>query len=82
MATRYGGYCYEDNLEEMTIDKLQALKEVCDYTIKEKRREEIHKALTKINLLAHTYGFDICVYDSDDYPQVMTEYSMVIKDRE
>ena len=82
MGTRIGKYLFEDDLENMDVEKLAVLKEGCDHFIKEKHREEIHKALTKINLLAHTYGFDICVYDADDYPQVMTEYGMVIKDRE
>lgn len=82
MSTRIGRYIFDVDLESMDIEKLSMLKEGCEHFIKEKHREEIHNALTKINLLAHAYGFDICVYDADDYPRVMTEYSMVIKDRE
>ena len=66
----------------MDIEKLKVLQEGCGHFIKEKHREEIHKALTKINLLAHTYGFDICVYDDQDFPQVMNEYTMAIKDHD
>ena len=82
MATRIGKYIFEDDLGKMDVEKLKVLQEACGHFIKEKHREEIHRALTEINLRAHVYGFDICVYDSDDYPQVMTEHSMVIKDRE
>ena len=81
-ATRIGKYIFEDDLAKMSIDKLMVLKGACEHYIKEQHREEIHKALTSINLQAHTYGFDICVYDSDDIPQVMNEYTLVIKDRE
>ena len=82
MSTRIGRFIYEDDLENMSVEKLNVLREGCEHFIKEKHREEIHKELTRINLLAHTYGFDICVLDSDDYPQVMNEYSLAIKDRE
>ena len=82
MSTRIGQYIFNDDLENMDIEKLAVLKEGCEHFIKEKHREEIHSALTKINLLAHSYGFDICVYDADDYPRVMTEYSLAIKDRD
>lgn len=82
MSTRIGRYIFEDTLEDMSVEKLAVLKEGCEHFIKEKHREEIHRALTKINLLAHSYGFDVCVYDADDYPRVMTEYSLVIKDRD
>ena len=82
MSTRIGKYIFDIDLEHMDIEKLAVLKEACDHYINEKHREEIHNALTKINLLAHSYGFDICVYDADDYPRVMTEYSLVIKDRD
>lgn len=80
MATRYGGYCYEDNLEEMTIDKLQALKEVCDHIIKEKHREEIRGELARINLLAHSYGFDIVLEDCDGFPNFLNELTLNIRD--
>lgn len=82
MSTRIGRYIFEDDLEKMDVEKLNVLREGCEHFIKEKHREEIHKELTRINLLAHTYGFDICVLDSDDYPQVMNEYTLAIKDRE
>lgn len=82
MSTRIGRFIFEDDLEEMSIEKLMMLKEGCDHFIKEKHREEIHKALTSINLRAHTYGFDICVYDSVGDPHVMNEYALLIKDRE
>ena len=82
MSTRIGRYIFEDDLQKMDVEKLKVLQEGCDHFIKEKHREEIHRALTEINLRAHSYGFDICVLDDMDFPQVMTEYSMVIKDRE
>ena len=82
MATRIGRHIFDVNLETMDVEKLAVLRDGCEHFIKEKHREEIHKELTKINLLAHTYGFDICVLDADDYPQVMNEYTLAIKDRE
>ena len=82
MSTRIGRYIFEDDLQKMDVEKLKVLQEGCDHFIKEKHREEIHRALTEINLRAHSYGFDICVLDDMDFPQVMTEYSMVIKDHE
>ena len=82
MATRIGRHIFDVDLETMDVEKLAVLRDGCEHFIKEKHREEIHKELTKINLLAHTYGFDICVLDSDDYPQVMNEYTLAIKDRE
>ena len=82
MGTRIGRYIFDLDLENMDVEKLAVLKEGCEHFIKEKHREEIHSALTKINLLAHTYGFDICVYDGRDYPQVMNEYTLAIKDHE
>lgn len=82
MSTRIGRYIFDLDLENMDVKKLVVLKEGCEHFIKEKHREEIHHALTRINLLAHTYGFDICVYDGRDCPQVMNESSLVIKDHE
>ena len=82
MSTRIGRYIFEDNLEEMDVEKLKILQEGCDHFIKEKHREEIHRELTKINLLASTYGFDICVLDSFDFPQVMNEYTLRIEDHD
>lgn len=78
MSTRIGKYIFEDTLEDMPIEKLIMLKEGCDYFIKEKHRKEIHKELTRINLLAHSYGFDICVRDGSDYPIVMNETTLAI----
>ena len=82
MSTRIGRHIFDVDLESMDIEKLAVLKEWCEHFIKEKHREEIHHALTKINLLAHTYGFDICVEDADGYPWVMNEVRLNIKDRE
>jgi hypothetical protein len=82
MSTRIGRYIFEDNLEDMDVEKLKVLKEGCDHIIKEKHREEIHRALTEINLRAHAYGFDICVDDVDGYPWVLNEVRMNIRDRE
>ena len=78
MGTRIGKYLFEDDLEAMDVEKLQVLREGCEHFIKEKHREEIHRELTRINLLAHTYGFDICVLDGSDYPQVMNEITLAI----
>lgn len=82
MSTRIGRYIFDVDLESMDIEKLAVLKEGCDHFIKEKHREEIHRALTEINLRAHSYGFDICVEDADGYPWVLNEIRMNIKDRE
>ena len=78
MATRIGKYLFEDDFEGMDVDKLKALRDGCEFFIKEKHREEIHRELTRINLLAHTYGFDICVRDGSDYPLVMDENTLAI----
>ena len=78
MSTRIGKYIFDIDLEHMDVEKLAVLKEACDHYINEKHREEIHRALTKINLLAHSYGFDICVLDGNDYPQVMNETTLAI----
>lgn len=82
MSTRIGRYIFEDDLQKMDVEKLKVLQEGCGHFIKEKHREEIHKALTEINLRAHAYGFDICVEDADGYPWVLNEVRMNIKDRE
>ena len=82
MGTRIGKYLFEDDLEGMDVEKLSILKEGCDHFIKEKHREEIHKELTRINLLAHTYGFDICVEDSDGCVAYLNEITLDIRDRE
>ena len=82
MSTRIGKYIFEDDLEKMSVEKLAYLRDGCDHFIKEKHREEIHKALTEINLRAHAYGFDICVEDADGYPWVLNEVRLNIKDRE
>lgn len=82
MSTRIGRYIFEDDLQKMDVEKLKVLQEGCDHFIKEKHREEIHRALTEINLRAHAYGFDICVEDADGYPWVLNEVRMNIKDRE
>ena len=82
MGTRIGKYLFDVDLEYMDIEKLSILKEGCEHFIKEKHREEIHRELTKLNLLAHTYGFDICVEDADGYPWVLNEVRLNIKDRE
>lgn len=82
MSTRIGRFIFEDNLEDMSIEKLNVLREGCEHFIKEKHREEIHKELTRINLLAHTYGFDICVEDSDGCVAYLNEITLDIRDRE
>jgi hypothetical protein len=66
----------------MNVEKLTYLRDGCERFIKEKHREEIHRALTEINLRAHSYGFDICVEDADGYPWILNEVRMNIKDRE
>ena len=78
MSTRIGRYIYEDDYEKMDVEQLKYLQEYCEQLINEKHREEIHKELTRINLLAHSYGFDICVLDGSDYPQVMNENTLAI----
>ena len=82
MSTRIGRYIFNEDLEKMDIEKLAVLKDGCEHFIKEKHRDEIHRALTELNLRAHVYGFDICVEDADGYPWVLNEVRMNIKDRE
>ena len=82
MSTRIGRYIFNDDLERMDVEKLAVLKEGCEHFIKERHREEIHSALTKINLLAHSYGFDICVEDSDGCITCLNEITLDIRDRE
>lgn len=82
MSTRIGRYVFNDDLESMDVEKLAVLKEGCEHFIKERHREEIHSALTKINLLAHSYGFDICVEDSDGCITCLNEITLDIRDRE
>ena len=82
MSTRIGRYIFDIDLENMDVEKLAVLKEGCDHFIKEKHREEIHKELTKINLLAHTYGFDIAVEEWDGRRVYLNESTLDICDRE
>ncbi len=82
MSTRIGRYIFAIDLEAMDVEKLAVLKEGCDHFIKEKHREEIHKELTKINLLAHTYGFDIAVEEWDGRRVYLNESTLDICDRE
>ena len=82
MSTRIGRYIFDVDLEKMDVEKLKVLKEGCDHFIKEKHREEIHKELTKINLLAHTYGFDIAVESYEGNYTYLNESTMRIKDRD
>ena len=82
MSTRIGRYIFEDDLQKMDVEKLKVLQEGCGHFIKEKHREEIHRALTEINLRAHSYGFDICVEDSDGCITYLNEITLDIRDRE
>lgn len=82
MATRIGRHIFDIDLESMDVEKLNVLREGCEHFIKEKHREEIHRELTKINLLAHTYGFDICVEDSDGCIAYLNEITLNIRDRD
>lgn len=82
MSTRIGRYIFEDDLQKMDVEKLKVLQEGCGHFIKEKHREEIHRALTEINLRAHAYGFDICVEDSDGCITYLNEITLDIRDRE
>lgn len=82
MSTRIGRYIFDINLANMDIEKLNVLKEGCEYFIKEKRKGEIHRAITATNLLAHSYGFDIMVRDADDNEICLNELTLDIKDRD
>ena len=82
MSTRIGKHIFDIDLEHMSVEQLATLKEGCEHFIKERHREEIHRALTKINLLAHSYGFDICVEDSDGCITYLNEITLDIRDRE
>jgi len=82
MATRIGRYIFEDDLEKMDVEKLKVLQEGCGHFIKEKHRDEIHRALTELNLRAHAYGFDIVSEDSDGCVTYLNELTLDIRDRE
>ena len=82
MSTRIGKYIFEDDLENMPLEKLEYLRDACNHFIKEQHREEIHKALTEINLRAQSYGFDITVTEYNCMPIVLNELTMSIEDRE
>lgn len=82
MSTRIGKYIFDINLANMDVEKLDVLKKGCEYFIKEKRRGEIHRAITATNLLAHSYGFDIMVKDADDHEICLNELTLDIKDRD
>jgi len=82
MSTRIGRFIFEDDLEKMSVEKLKVLQEGCGHFIKEKHREEIHRALTEINLRAHAYGFDIAVEDSDGCITYLNEITLDVRDRE
>lgn len=82
MATLWGKYRFDINLDRMSADQLNALKDACEHWVKQKHRDEIREALNEINLKAHVYGFDICVLNDYDFPQVMNEYTLAIKDHD
>ena len=82
MSTRIGRYIFEDDLQKMDVEKLKVLQEGCGHFIKEKHREEIHRALTEINLRAHAYGFDIWAENEFGEGICLTEYTMKIDDRD
>jgi len=82
MATRIGRYIFEDDLQKMDVEKLKVLQEGCGHFIKEKHREEIHRALTELNLRAHAYGFDIVLEDSDGCVTYLNELTLDIRDHE
>ena len=80
MSTRVGMYIFDVDLEHMDVERLSALKDACEYYINERHRDEIHRALTKLNLLAHTYGLDIAVKDADGKEIYLNELTLQIKD--
>ena len=84
MATRIGKYIFEDTLEEMSIEKLQYLKEACDHFINEKRRKEVEDTFTELNLRAHAFGFDLCFVNPDDHDDkyILNQYNFEVVKRD
>lgn len=84
MSTRVGKYIFEDDLEGMSIEKLEYLKGACDHFIKEKHRKEVENAFTELNLRAHAYGFDLCFVNPDDSDDkyVLHQYNFEVVDRQ
>ena len=83
MSTRIGKYIYEDNLEEMSVEKLKWLREACDHFIMQKYHDQIDHDFTTLNLMAHSMGFHLCYKTEDmDCPVVLNQYNFKIIPRE
>lgn len=82
MSTRVGKYIFDINLEDMSVEKLQYLKEGCDCFIKQKRKEALEREFTELNLRAHAEGFHLCYRDEDmDTPAVLNQYTFHVIER-
>ena len=66
MATRIGGFYFEDDLEKMSPEKLDALATACDFYKKKQYAKQLVKEFTELNLRAHAWGFDLCYVNPED----------------
>lgn len=84
MATRVGKYLFDIDLEHMSIEKLEYLISGCQKIIKNKRKEEIWRNFTALNLQAHSLGFNLCYVNPDDSDDkyVLNQYNFEVVERE
>ena len=66
MSTRIGKFIFEEDLEKMSVEKLDALAQACDFYKKKQRFHQLEKEFTELNLRAHVWGFDLCYVNPDD----------------
>lgn len=82
MSTRVGKYIFDINLDDMSVEKLQFLKEGCETFIKQKRAAQLEREFTELNLRAHAEGFHLCYQDeSMDAPAVLNRFTFHVIDR-
>ena len=84
MAVRVGKYLFDMDLEHMSIEKLEHLISGCQKIIKDKRKEEIWRDFTRLNLQAHSFGFDLCYVNPDDSDDkyILNQYNFEVTERE
>lgn len=70
MSTKVGPFLFEIDLENMPIEKLDALAEACDFHKKKLQYQQLKEEFAELNLRAHTMGFDLCYVNPDDEDDV------------
>ena len=82
MSTRFGKYIFDIDLDDMSVEKLEYLKEGCEYFIKQKKAEQLEKEFTELNLRAHAEGFHLCYRNEDmDTPAVLNQFTFHVVER-